>query len=144
MKTLGLFLTVLFLMSNPSKADTVVEQCLAPTGVLKGILTCAVKTDYDDSIEVFSLVRGEVLKTIVTGQFGQYRGNLAVRRIQHLPPRITDIGAMDESLRFIATSGSTTAMLTIPCHQADYAAIGMTVLPGDKNPAEQIAQCSIK
>ena len=84
------------------------------------------------------------MQVYASGEFGSYNKILAVKKIQHYSPRITNIGFMDESLRFIASNGTVLAVMSIPCNQADIATIGYSRSIKVPNPDEDIADCWIE
>ncbi len=125
----GIFVIVfavsIYSVSSFSQKVTFVEKCLEDTKILKSNFSCFAKSVSDQSVLVVNLVKGERLSIYSTGSFGYANKNMTVLRIQHLGPRVTDFGALNESLRFIGNQNEIILTLNVQCHQPTAAIIGV-------------------
>jgi hypothetical protein len=118
--------------------DTFVEKCLAGTKVLDAKLVCVATTNGDGSGDTYVLDRGQQL--YVNGK------HLAVKRITHLPARLSDMGPLPESVRFSAQSslGLTKATVTVSCDgQVQAALTSVQRWPASAQP-EVVADCQVQ
>lgn len=123
------FLT--FAVSQSAKAQTFVEACLAGTEVLTKTLQCKIQNT------TFTLDKG--LKIQVISQKGSQK-MFDVKKIKHLPDRITALGLQPHSIQFISQQNNLTATVSIPCGQSAYAYVGLGA-EKDGLPYEAVAEC---
>jgi hypothetical protein len=64
--------------------------------------------------------------------------------VTHLEPRLSDVGALDESTQFEAKNfmGSYTVTLDVPCRQTIFAAVSLNSSDGEIK--EHIAGCELR
>lgn len=124
--------SVIALCSNAQAGPTFVEQCLAKTEILKKPLTCET-SDFSFTLNLGTSVSVTALKA-------KGSAPLAVSKIVHLPPRVEDMGVLDEAIRFVATNEKLVATVTIPCGQDSYGYVGLSV-NAKVLPHETVAQC---
>jgi hypothetical protein len=123
---------VLSIYSNAdTNQKTFVESCLDSTGILNKQFVCEVNLGDKNSVLRFVLNQGEQISVTSRGQFGNLTKELAVFKITHLPPRITDLGVMGESVEL--------------CQQSAYAAMGVSKMVGaQERPDQMVAHCELQ
>lgn len=137
----------LTLLTSPANANPSVEefigQCVGQS-VVAATLKCVQSNGYDGSALLYEVIGGRKLVVTATGGFGNYKKRFVVNRIQHLPPRLTDVGAMDHSIRFVGGGVWGMATVTVPCNQTRLATVGIdTTVPEGSYPNEYVAQCQV-
>jgi hypothetical protein len=145
LKLLALSTASLIATSQSLHADNFLDRCFPKTTFLKTKIECRL---IDESGELkFTMNQSKTISIVGTGRYGSVNKNFNIEKITHLPPRLSDVGALDESVRFLGTSliGSYVTTIDIPCNQTSYGAVGLSKkIDGDDVPAEHIAACFVQ
>jgi len=133
--------------AGESKVPAFLDECLGRTPLLTSAVSCVSQKYLEDLRLVLAQGRWVSAYGKEAGMLpGLLFRRLHVRRIQHLPPRLTDVGYVDESVRFLAKGMFHSAVITIPCGQTDlgFVAVGISVGDADdRDLGEYPARCTV-
>jgi hypothetical protein len=141
----GFLLFLVLTVSQSSHADNFLDRCFPKAKFLKTKIECRL-VDENGELD-FTLNQSKTMTVVGTGRYGTMNKSFKVEKITHLPPRLSDVGALDESVRFLGTTtfGAYIATIAIPCNQTVYGAVGISKrLDEDEVPGEHIAACFVQ
>jgi hypothetical protein len=141
----GFLILLVLAASQTVQADNFLDRCFPGAKFLTSKIECRL---IDENGELkFTLNQSKTITVVGTGRYGTMNKSFKVEKISHLPPRLSDVGALDESVRFLGTTtfGAYTATIAIPCNQTVYGAVGLSKrLDDDEVPGEHIAACFVQ
>jgi len=145
LKLLALSTVSVLAASQGSKADNFLDRCFPKAKFLTTKIECRLVDENGELI--FTLNQSKTISVVGSGHYGSMNKNFKIAKITHLPPRLSDVGALDESVRFLGTTtfGAYVATIDIPCNQTAYSAVGLSKKLGDDEvPGEHIAACFVQ